>query len=162
MFTEDSVTLFAEQANIVDLNQPYRPRILRLRQIQTLPAVIEVQYYMCKDLMAVRGAGQNQALLKQLTPQDLEFLPDCRLEVTVELVAPDSYKFITTNPSGCPCKFTYQNQTYQVSLGFAVTAQEMLVYDKGIDPKTGKAIWGALMGPYCFQKRKDFSSQLLV
>lgn len=30
LFTEDSITLFAEQANIVNLDRPYRQRIMRL------------------------------------------------------------------------------------------------------------------------------------
>lgn len=36
IFTDDSITLFAEQANILQLDQPYRPRILRLRERKLL------------------------------------------------------------------------------------------------------------------------------
>ncbi|VXD14111.1 conserved hypothetical protein [Planktothrix serta PCC 8927] len=33
-------------------------------------------------------------------------------------------------------------------------------YDKGIDPTTGKALWGALLGQFQFQKRCCFASEL--
>ncbi|MFP4298795.1 MAG: CpcT/CpeT family chromophore lyase [Spirulinaceae cyanobacterium] len=59
-----------------------------------------------------------------------------------------------------PCCFTEGGQQYQVSLGFAVTATELLIYDRGIDPKTGKAIWGALLGPFIFKKCRDFATEL--
>lgn len=32
LFLEDSLTLFAELANIVNLDRPYRPRIIRLQE----------------------------------------------------------------------------------------------------------------------------------
>jgi hypothetical protein len=64
LFTEDSLTLFAEQANIVNLDKPYRPRILRLYLSDTTPASLQVQYYMLKDPEAIRGAGRNPQLLR--------------------------------------------------------------------------------------------------
>src|SRR4028119_107608 len=57
LFTEDSLTLFAEQANIVNLDKPYRPRILRLQSSETQSASLQVEYYMLKNPDAIRGAG---------------------------------------------------------------------------------------------------------
>jgi hypothetical protein len=42
-------------------------------------------------------------------------------------------------------------------LGFETTAAEFHSYDKGIDPETGKATWGAIMGPYRYTKRNQYS-----
>ena len=53
-----------------------------------------------------------------------------------------------------------RGNTQQVSLGFEATQEEFLSYDKGIDPTTGKAKWGAILGPYRFRKRQDFGVQL--
>ena len=156
IFSEDSLVLFAEQANIVNLDKPYRPRLLRLRQNGTS---LQVQYYMFKDVTAFRGAGQDPELLKQLTPEQIEFLPECTLNVESEQLASHGDRFKTTPASGKPCSFTYQGNTYQISLGFEVTSDELQIYDKGIDPNTGKATWGALMGPFRFRKRQDFSSE---
>lgn len=160
LFAEDSLTLFAEQASIVNLDKPYRPRILRLQPSETAPDSLQVQYYMLKDLEAIRGAGRNPDVLKQLTPEQIEFLPGCNLTIKTHQIAPNSYEFSATSTTGKPCRFSYQGSNYQVSLGFEATAEEFRSYDKGIDTTTGKAIWGALLGPFRFTKRQDFASEL--
>ena len=162
LFVEDSLTLYAEQANIVNLNKPYRPRILRLWQSDTAPASLQVQYYMLKNIKAIQGAGRNPELLRQLTPEQLEFLPGCTLTVEQRQIVPTSYKFSASSTTDTPCRFCYQGNTYQVSLGFEATSEEFRSYDKGIDPTTGKAIWGALLGPFRFKKRQDFAAELPV
>ncbi|MGB7710292.1 MAG: CpcT/CpeT family chromophore lyase [Microcoleus sp.] len=45
LFDEPSIALFAEQANILELDKPYRPRIVQLRHSQTAPGLLEAQYY---------------------------------------------------------------------------------------------------------------------
>ncbi|HEY9744112.1 MAG TPA: chromophore lyase CpcT/CpeT [Coleofasciculaceae cyanobacterium] len=162
LFTEDSLTLFAEQASIVNLDQPYRPRILRLYPSDTNPAVLQVQYYMLKDLEAIRGAGRNPELLRQLTTEQIQFLPGCTLNVEPRQIAPNSYEFSASSATGTPCSFSYEGKNYQVSLGFEATTEEFRSYDKGIDPTTGKAMWGALMGPFRFTKRQDFANELPI
>lgn len=160
LFTEDSLTLFAEQANIVNLDQPYRPRILRLYPNPTTPASLQVQFYMLKNPDAIRGAGRNPELLKQLTTAQIEFLPGCTLSVKQRLVSPNAYEFSALSATNTPCSFSYQGKDYQISLGFEATPEEFRSYDKGIDPATGKATWGALLGPFCFTKRQDFAHEL--
>lgn len=156
IFTEDSITLFAEQANILKLDQPYRPRIMRLRQREN----IEVEFYMFEDLATGKGAGQNKDLIAQITPDKIKFLPDCTLKVATELLGDRTYCFKTTPVSEKPCIVTYQGSSFQVFLGFKVTSNELQTYDRGIDPVTGKGTWGALMGAYCFTKLQDFSGEL--
>jgi hypothetical protein len=160
LFTEDSLTLFAEQANIVNLDQPYRPRILRLYPNPTAPGSLQVQFYMLKDPEAIRGAGRNPELLKQLATEQIEFLPGCTLSVKQHLVSPNSYEFSAFSATDTPCSFSYQGKDYQISLGFEATPEEFRSYDKGIDPATGKATWGALLGPFRFTKRQDFADEL--
>lgn len=162
LFVEDSITLFAEQASIVNLDQPYRPRIIRLLASYSSPAELLVQYYMFKEPASVRGAGSNHALLKTLTPEQIEFLPGCTLKVTQHQSDSNTYHFSTSPATGDRCCFSYHGKTYQVSLGFEANPDEFKTYDKGIDPNTGKAIWGALLGPYIFTKRQDFSAELPI
>lgn len=160
LFTEDSITLFAEQANIVNLDKPYRPRIIRLRQSDRHPTSLQVQYYMLKHPESIRGAGSNLALLKTLTPEQMQFLPSCTLNLQYRRLDANNYHFSTSPATEEPCSFTYGDTTYQVALGFEATSEEFRTFDKGIDPKTGKAIWGALLGPFRFTKRQDFSVEL--
>jgi len=162
LFIEDSFTLFAEQASIVNLDQPYRQRLLRLYPDPATPNSLQVQYYMLKDPVSFRGAGRNPALLRQLTPEQIEFLPSCRLRVKQQQLASNAYEFSTTSATTTPCRFSYQGKNYQVALGFEATKEEFRSYDQGIDLVTGQAIWGALLGPFCFTKRQDFASELVV
>ncbi|MEH2244891.1 chromophore lyase CpcT/CpeT [Nostoc sp.] len=156
LFTEDSITLFAEQANLINLDKPYRQRIIRLRQRSNSDTSLEVQYYMPQDPGTLIGAGHNPALLNTLTPEQLDLLPGCILTVTQETLAPDRYKFTATPLPETRCSFTYLGNSVYVSLGFEATAAEFHSYDKGIDPATGKATWGAIMGPYRYTKRNQY------
>lgn len=144
LFTEDSITIFAEQANIVSLNKPYRPRLIRLQQQQD----IKVQYYMPKNPSSVNGAATNPDLLKTLTVNDFELLPGCLLDVEIE-----NNVFTASLPPDAKCCFNYAGETRQVSLGFKASKDEFLSYDKGIDSETGKALWGAILGPFQFLKK---------
>ena len=157
IFTEDSITLYAEQASVVNLNKPYRPRILRLRAKET----IEIEYYMFQDIGWIAGAGRDRSLLQQITPEKIKFLPDCTLKVTTETTTDSSYRFTTTPVTDTPCNYTYGGNNYRVYLGLEATSQELLTYDKGIDPVTGKGIWGALLDAYRFTKIQDFASELV-
>jgi hypothetical protein len=158
LFTEDSITFFAEQANVINLDRPYRPRIIRLREREN----IEVEYYMFKDITEVAGAGENRDLLSTISVDRIEFLPNCTLRVKTETLTANRYRFQTTPIIDRPCSFNYQGTNFQVSLGFEVTQDTLHTYDKGIDPKTGQAIWGALMGAYSFTKRQNFATELAV
>ncbi len=159
IFTEDSFTLFAEQANIVNLDQPYRPRLMRLQENCELDAPLQVQYYMPKDPAALRGASQDPALLKSLTSEQFELLPGCLLIVTEEQLAGNRYQFAAALQPDARCCFTYRGNTQQVSLGFEATQEEFLSYDKGIDSTTGTASWGAILGPFRFRKRQNFATE---
>ena len=154
LFTEDSITLFAEQANVLKLDQPYRPRLMRLQERQDVNA-LQVQYYMPKDLAAVSGAGANPDLLKTFTSDRFELLPGCLLLVSEQQLNANSYHFAAVLPSEARCCFTYAGNTIQVALGFEATQEEFLSYDKGVDPTTGAAKWGAIVGPYRFRKRQS-------
>lgn len=156
LFAADSITLFAEQANILNLEHPYRQRIMRLMSGESSDAPLQVQYYMFKDPSAFSGAGRHPDLLQKLTVDELDLLPGCILTVTQQTIASHSYKFTATPPPNTRCCFTYGSQMIQVALGFEVTATEFKSYDKGIDSDTGKATWGAILGPYCYTKREQY------
>jgi CpeT/CpcT family (DUF1001) len=158
LFTEDSITLFAEQATVINLDRPYRPRIIRLRERET----IEVEYYMFQDITEVVGAGRDRELLSTISVDRIEFLPNCTLRVKTETLTANRYRFQTTPIIDRPCSFNYQGTNFQVCLGFDVTKDNLQTYDKGIDPQTGQPIWGALIEPYFFTKRQSFSTELAV
>ena len=161
LFSEDSVTLFAEQASIVNLQNIYRQRLLRIQRSPAQPDSHQVQYYSFKNPGAVRGAGANPELLKSLSLEDIDLLPGCILNVSIQNEATTGTpRFIATPPPDARCCFHYNGEIRQVILGFEVNAKEYWTYDKGVDPETGRPLWGALMGPYRYQKTEDWSGAI--
>ncbi|MGI0491140.1 chromophore lyase CpcT/CpeT [Alkalinema pantanalense CENA528] len=167
LFSEDSITIFAEQANILQLDHPYRQRLLRL---QSPPngygrdgqnSQIQVQYYGFKNPSRFQGAGQNPTKLQDITSDDVEFLPGCALEVQpkniIESSGIERPGYAAIAPEGSCCQFSYldrgERKTGHVALGFWVAESFFYSYDEGLSPETGEPIWGALMGPYQFQRR---------
>ncbi len=147
---DGNLAIFAEQAPIIKLAQPYRQRILVLKPSDN-PAKFIGQYYGFKDPNQFRGAGTNPHLLNQLSPEDLVNLPGCALTITEQ-----EQKFIAQPEPGAKCFFEYDGQIRQVVLGLEVREDGFKSFDRGVDPETGKGLWGALIGPYEYQKIQGF------
>jgi hypothetical protein len=147
------IALFAEQANIININKPYRQRILNLRE---LDGNIQVHYYAFENPALWQGAATRPEQLQQLSVADLIPLPDCALKVNLH-----TNIYTAELPADAKCCFSYLGETKQVSLGFSASASEFLSYDKGIDIITGASLWGAIAGAYRFTKIQDFSSELI-
>jgi hypothetical protein len=150
---QGKLALFAEQANVLYLEQTYRQRVILLQE--TEQSHLQVQYLELKQPERLRGAGANPSRLNQLSLTDLEWLPGCTLAVTQQ-----TETFMAQPEPGAKCCFPYEGKTRQVILGFVASAVRFLSYDRGVDPDTGQALWGALMGPYEFNKCQDFSAEL--
>lgn len=152
MRIEGNLALFAEQANALMRDRPYRQRVAVLTESSGL---LQVQYWAFKQPEKLLGAGSNPGLLKALTLEDLETLPGCVLTITEQ-----AGKFKAAPEPDAKCYFQYDGATRQVVLGFEVSPGKFWSYDRGVDPETGKGLWGALMGAYEFQKCEDFASEL--
>jgi CpeT/CpcT family (DUF1001) len=147
------LALFAEQANVLHLDQPYRQRLLLLKALGEQQ--FQAQYWAFKQPEQFRGAGMNASLLNTLSRTDLDELPGCQLTITNQ-----QSKFTAQPEPDAKCYFQYDGKTRQVILGFEVSADQFLSYDRGVDPDTGQSLWGALMGAYQFHKCQDFSQEL--
>ena len=148
------MALFAEQANALVLDRPYRQRILQLVETD---GKIQVKYWGFKDPSAWSGAANNRDRLQQITIADIEPLAGCLLDVTYS-----NGRYQATMPKGCKCCFQYLSESRQVILGFEVSASEFWSGDRGVNPETGSAIWGAIMDFYKFKKIHDFSQELTL
>jgi len=147
-----SPAIFAEQANALILDRPYRQRIL---QFVENDGKIQVKYWGFKDPVAWTGAGRDRDRLNQITINDIEPLAGCLLDISF---ANGRYK--AEMPKDAKCCFQYLNESRQVVLGFEVSADEFWSGDRGVEPETGKAIWGAIMDFYKFKKIHDFSPEI--
>ncbi len=179
-FTIDGhVALFCEQANALYLDKPYRQRVVILKPTadpqlnpqlnpqldpqrdpqldpQRDPQEWQAEYRAFKQPDRVLGAGANPDLLQKVSLEDLEILPGCQLTITYQ---PDRFK--AEPPPDAKCCFQYNGQTRQVILGFEASPNQFWSYDRGVEPETGKLLWGAMMGPYQFQKQRSFAAELL-
>jgi hypothetical protein len=142
--------IFAEQSNFLDLDRPYRQRVLVLETLAN--GQLAVQYWAFKDPARFRGAGANPRLLNEALEPTLDLLPGCWLDIRRE-----GNTFKAEPRKGDRCCFNYDGQIRQVVLGFEVSEAQFLSYDRGVDPETGQALWGAMMGPYCHQKRLAYA-----
>lgn len=140
--------IFAEQSNILQLDQPYRQRLLVLNQISQ---TIQGQYWAFKDPQKFKAAGQYPEKLEAFDLNDLIELPGCKLQIELQ-----SGKYKAQPNPDLKCCFEYAGKTRQVVIGFEVESQKFISYDRGVDPDTGQSLWGAMMGPYCFDKEKAY------
>jgi CpeT/CpcT family (DUF1001) len=148
---EGNLALFAEQANVLQLDRPYRQRIAVLQPTGDAQ-ISRVQYWAFKQPDCFKRAGANPQLLELLSLEDLEPLPGCVLTVTQQ-----GDRFIAKPPTDAKCYFQYEGKTRQVVLGFEVSETQFWSLDRGVDPETGAGLWGAMLGAYEYQKRQAFS-----
>jgi hypothetical protein len=149
---QGNLALFAEQANALYLNQPYRQRVVVLSENGDR---LQAQYLALKHPDQFRGAGADAGLLNKLEASDLEPLPGCVLTITQQ-----DNVFKARPLTDTKCCFEYEGKIRQVELGFDVGSNFFASYDRGVDPETGQALWGALMAPYEFSKCEDFAAEL--
>jgi CpeT/CpcT family (DUF1001) len=150
-----NIALFAEQANALYPDNPYRQRVAVLSEVTS--ELLQVQYFALQHPEHFSGSGANAALLNDLTADHLEALPGCALQVRH-----DGDRFYAEPRPDARCFFTYQGQQRQVILGFDVGDGTFSSYDRGVDPETGTGLWGALMGPYLYSKCVDFSDEIPI
>jgi len=157
LFASDSITLFAEQANALKLDQPYRQRLWRLRDVGQQ---LQVEFYQLREPEVWQGGGRDRDRLASLTPDAATPLTDCTLPIACSGNSPATWQFRTLAPPDYRCHFSARGRQYAVFLGFTVEASQLLTHDKGLDLATGRATWGALLGPYRFARLQSFSAEL--
>jgi hypothetical protein len=154
LFLEDSVTLFAEQANALKPEQPYRQRLLRLHAPD---GQLTAQFYQFDRPDLFAGAGANADLINAIQNAEIHTLPTGKL--TVEK---NPQGFSARQVPGEFCQFSFRDPQGNekqgcVELGLVLHSGQWHSYDKGLNPETKQAIWGAMMGPYQFVKQQSYS-----
>ncbi len=165
-------TFFLEQASVAAGTPPYRQRILQITSASNQldsSAVdspdsnqLRGQYFGLVNPLQFQGAGVHPALLNSLSEKALVSLPNSGTKILYQPgPLPNSYQFQSALEGGQYCSFDYDNQRRYVYLGFEIGPQadnsiELNIYDKGIDPDTGRGLWGALMGPFKMVKQANF------
>jgi hypothetical protein len=153
LFQADSITLFGEQANALQPDRPYRQRLMRLHAPQ---GKLQAQFYQFQQPELVLGAGAKASLVEAIVTAEIQPLSTCILPIQTTTTG-----FSAHPQPGERCCFSFRDgqgveKQGMVELGFEVMPEQWHSYDKGINPDTGQAIWGAMMGPYKFIKRQAY------
>lgn len=160
--TDTVFTFFLEQANVISGKPPYRQRILQIRDAAE-PNSLQGQYFALSDPLKFQGGGSEPSVLQTLSRQDLVTLPNSGAAIHYQQT-PTGYQFQSALKDNQLCSFEYGGKRRYVYLGFEIGPADpqgdtvlMKTFDKGIDPDTGRGLWGALMGPFQMVKQKKFT-----
>jgi hypothetical protein len=152
MFASDSVVLFGEQANILQVDRPYRQRLLRLCERE---GKLCGAFYSFVEPEVVLGAGAAPTTAARILSAEI-----VALETGVLNIRHLGDRFSLTPRKGEICEFRFpergKEKVGRVELGLEVRSDGYDSYDKGLNLETGQPIWGAMMGPYRFTKRDNF------
>jgi CpeT protein len=141
LFSE-GVGFFTEQVSEHTPEQPYRTRVLQL-----LENPLRFENYRFRDQTAWAGAAQRTERLQTLSPEDLELLPGC----TIELERKDNGYFGAMK-EGQGCRLS-SNSTSYVRIEFELTDTAFITLDRGFDLVTNTQVWGSRGGAYHYLKQ---------
>ncbi len=124
----DGTSLFLEQAYDFMLNQPYRLRVIKLSVVDDR---IELENYKVKDAEKFYGASRDRDLLKNLTPDLIEKMSGCDMDVEWT-----GSSFKGQIKPGKACIVERQGKITYLDNSFEIDAHKLISYDRGRDPET--------------------------
>jgi CpeT/CpcT family (DUF1001) len=147
-------SLYLEQAYDYALDQPYRIRVLKF---VVKDDKIEIPHYRIHNEEPFRGAARDLNKLKKLTPDKLNEMCGCGMDVTW---TGQSFKGIVE--PGKKCLVERNGQMSYLDNEFEVIDEgaRLISLDRGRDPQTDERLWGAIAGPFEFTRVRSFSEEL--
>ena len=149
----DGISLFLEQAYDFMLNQPYRLRVIRLSLVDDR---IELENYKVKEQERFYGASRNLELLDTLTPDLIEKMQGCDMNVTWT-----GSSFQGEIKPGKACIVERKGKITYLDNSFEITDNKLTSYDRGRDPETDELIWGSIAGPFEFTPLESFAEGVI-
>lgn len=151
-FFEEGRGVFLEQAYDFMLNQPYRVRVL-----QFLPQDDQILLKNCQvtNQEDFYGASRNLDHLQQLTPDRIEIMSGCEMDV---VWTGSSYKGRIV--PGRACRVFRNDQETYLDNEFEVSEQKLYSLDRGRDLETDERIWGSIAGPFDFDRVTSFANEV--
>ena len=144
--------LYVEQAVAGQL--PYRQRVYRLEQTAEGFSSRVYELYSPQLADAVIGAWKQPDPLASVTENELDEKAGCAVEMSWDEKA-QRFKGATRPKQ---CLTTHQGASYTES-EVEVTAARLTSWDRGFDVD-GKQVWGAVKGPYLFDKVSNLDPEL--
>lgn len=146
-------SLFLEQAYDYILNQPYRLRIIKLSVVGDR---IELENYKVQEQERFYGASRNPELLTTLTPDLIEKMAGCDMDVDWT-----GNSFRGQIKSGKACIVERKGKITYLDNSFEISDHKLISYDRGRDPETDELIWGSIAGPFEFYPTQSFADEVI-
>lgn len=139
---KDGYWLYAEQAVSDQLNAPYRQRIHRFYQQDS---ILVSEVYAIPNSLRYSGAHKFKKPLDELEKDSIHLLTGCEIYFRY-----DSGKFIGRTHDRT-CAGEIQGAAYATS-ELEVTPSQVTIWDRGFN-KQGERVWGVAKGPYIFLRK---------
>ena len=150
----DGVSLYLEQAYDIELNSPYRVRVLKLVPMGDR---IDIENYAIANEEQFYGASRDLQKLQELKTAEFKLMPGCTF---ITHWTGSSFKGRVEPGKGCMVVRKGKN-TYLDS-EFEIDGDKFVSHDRGRDPETDAHVWGALAGPFEFTRRASFAHEIQV
>lgn len=148
----DGYWLYVEQAMAGSL--PYRQRVYRLTVAGSTLSSAVYEFASTAEADKAVGSFKQDKPLSQLTPQDLKEKTGCAVLLTWDAKA--GLYSGATKPKACLT--TYNGASYTTS-DVQVSKSKLSSWDRGFDSGE-QQVWGAVKGPYIFDKLQDLDPAL--
>ncbi|MFZ4641269.1 MAG: chromophore lyase CpcT/CpeT [Nodosilinea sp.] len=148
------VGFYLEQAYDFQLQRPYRARGMRLLVHNDH---IRIENYTLKNPELFYGASRDGDRLAQLTSDQFEKTPGCDM-----IVRWTGHSFKGSVEPGQACMVERNGRLTYLDSEFEIDQHQFISWDRGRDPNTHEHIWGALAGPFHFQRRTSFADEVCL
>ena len=145
-------SLLLEQSYAINPAAPYRIRVLRAEQRDGQLLIINQSLH---DAERFWGAVDNLELRQGIAEADLQPLEGCTY-----VVREQGQGFVGEVEPGCRCLVERKGMTAYLVSSFEIDGQGMRTIDRGHHPETHAQLWGALAGPFEFQRTHDYSEEI--
>ena len=145
-------SLFLEQAYDIAIDEPYRLRVLSLSMVNDR---ILLKNFKVNEEEKFYGAARNRDRLQLLTPEYLEEM--CGCDMDVDWIG-SSFKGVIQ--PGKNCIVIRKDKTTYLDNSFEIDQKTLVSYDRGLDPETDELVWGSVAGPFHFTQWTSFADEV--
>ena len=145
-------SLLLEQSYAINPVAPYRIRVLRPER---LDGQLVIHNQSLREAERFWGAVEDADKRAAITVADLQQLEGCTY-----VVQERGDGFVGEVEPGCRCLVERKGQTAYLVSQLQLSAGRMCTIDRGHHPETHEQLWGALAGPFEFDRIQDHSGEI--
>ncbi|NJK67114.1 MAG: chorismate-binding protein [Microcoleus sp. CSU_2_2] len=150
----DGVSLYLEQAYDIQLNSPYRVRVLKLVPMGDR---IDIENYAIENEQQFYGASRDLQRLQELKTAEFKLMPGCTF-----ITHWTGSSFLGRVEPGKGCMVSRNGKNTYLDSEFEIDGDKFISHDRGRDPETGAHVWGAQAGPFEFTRRASFADEIQI